>query len=505
MSESLYKLRPNGDLQCYFLEPSAVAALSSTSATGFTVSGSWREQFDWAVIEWNRDNVFEHPALRNLPDGDLSGLTLSYQETRTNCIPMDSDLFHTVSWPFLRIWSPDDAGVEQVYQVPLTSYAMAIAGSFASAYADFTLSGSITAGDYVGIGYLTGQFTYPVGGWEGTIENLLDQMILAITGTALIRAVRTGTTVRVYYTAGGEISGSTTGENGNRFSVYTYACSSTGGASTLSWDFASQTFANGTSPTQWQVTIPFNSLEGYIDPDYTTLHPINHSDKIRKLRWTYSADLQVGAYSRSEFEVVVSNWTVTGTNLGYSVAGPGSGRFDDYSTQMTYSGEWTLTEGMSRGNYSGGTIHLTTTEGDSVSCTYQAAATHTLYLGTRYTGTGAIVSVTVDGTAVGTVNLLIAGEDTLIRWPAGEHSAGSHTIVATHAGPGRCGILVRFRGGGGAHDDAARVSGRAAVDAGDGLGHGAFPCTGAGANGVANGCAGIHCPRESLRGSAVVL
>src|SRR5580700_4078103 len=136
MSDTLYKLRPDRDLQCYFLQPSAISALSGTSASGFTVSGTWRQQFDWAVIEWNRDNVFEHPALRNLPDGDLSGLTLSYQETRTNCIPMDSDLFRTVSWPFLRIWAPDDSGAEQVYQVPLTSYATAIAGSYASAYAD---------------------------------------------------------------------------------------------------------------------------------------------------------------------------------------------------------------------------------------------------------------------------------------------------------------------------------------------------------------------------------
>ena len=166
MSETIDKLQPDRDLQCYFLQPSAIAALSSTSASGFTVSGTWREQFDWAVIEWNRDNVFEHPALRNLPDGDLSGLTLSYQETRTNCIAMDSDLFHTVSWPFLRIWAPDDTGTEQVYQVPLTSYATAVAGSYASAYADFTLSGTITAGDFVGIA-LSDRPVYLSGGRVG--------------------------------------------------------------------------------------------------------------------------------------------------------------------------------------------------------------------------------------------------------------------------------------------------------------------------------------------------
>ena len=68
MTEQLTKLRPDRDLQCYFERPSAVAALSGASADGFTVSGCWRQQFDWAVIEWNRDNVFEHPELRNLPE-----------------------------------------------------------------------------------------------------------------------------------------------------------------------------------------------------------------------------------------------------------------------------------------------------------------------------------------------------------------------------------------------------------------------------------------------------
>src|SRR5260370_24592071 len=110
MPETLEKLRPDRDLQCYFFQPSAVAALSGTSPGGFTVSGSWRQQFDWAVVEWNRDNVFEHPLFRNLPDGDLSGLTLTYEETRLHCIAMDSSLFPTVDWPSLRIWAESGSG-----------------------------------------------------------------------------------------------------------------------------------------------------------------------------------------------------------------------------------------------------------------------------------------------------------------------------------------------------------------------------------------------------------
>src|SRR5262249_25040530 len=47
--EIMEKLRPDRDLQCYFFRPSAVAALSAAGPNGFTVSGSWRQQFDWVV------------------------------------------------------------------------------------------------------------------------------------------------------------------------------------------------------------------------------------------------------------------------------------------------------------------------------------------------------------------------------------------------------------------------------------------------------------------------
>src|SRR5450755_3155436 len=143
------KLTPHEDLLCYFFRPSAIAALSSASATGFTVSGTWRQQVDWCVIDWVRDNVFEHPAFRNLPDGDLSGLTLTYNETRTNCIAMDSDLFATVDWPSLRVWATPSGGTETIYWVPLKAHATAMAGSYQCAFADFTIAGAVAVGDFV--------------------------------------------------------------------------------------------------------------------------------------------------------------------------------------------------------------------------------------------------------------------------------------------------------------------------------------------------------------------
>ena len=405
------KLTPDRDLQCFFLHPSAIAAISGASPAGFTVSGTWRQQFDWAVIEWNRDNVYEHPALRNLPDGDLSGLVLTYEERRTNCIALDSDLYPTVDWPYLRVWAGDDPAADP-YFVRVKDHAEAIEGSYQAAYADFTLSGTAVAGEFVGLGYLGLSYTYEVAAGD-----TLDDIVAAITGgmngptSPFLTAVQTGTTIRVLYP-------SSAGANGNRFGVY----SSTSGSAT--WDTAAKTLANGTSPTKWRVTIDFSSL---VDRNGTSV-PTN---KVRKLRWTYAADLQAGAFERSEFAATISNWTVTGTGRTYSVAGPGSRRCEDNAAGVAYEGSWTITHG----NFSGGTIHSTTTEGDSVALQYSAAQTHTLYVGTRYTGNGAQLSIAVDGGAAITVNLRVLGEDVLIRWPAGEYGSGTHTVTITHAGP----------------------------------------------------------------------
>jgi hypothetical protein len=419
MAETLEKLRPDRDLQCFFFRPSAIAALSSVSDSGFTVSGTWRQQFDWAVIEWNRDNVYEHPAFRYLPDGDLSGLTLTYEETRTNCIPLDSDLYPTVDWPYLRVWAGDN-GAEQIYYVPLRSHATPIEGAYQCAYADFTLSGTVTGGDYAGLAIFSEHYTYQMYGSD-TLDSTAQALVDSINAfSTVLKATRTGATIRVYYTGGTSIEESTAGANGNRWAVYSY----TSGSGSVAWDASWRTLANGTSPTKWRIALNFGSL---MDREGRTVP----TSKVRKMRWTYAADLQPGAYVRSEFQAVVSNWSVMGTGRSYSVAGPRSRRIEDNDPQLNYSGAWTI----ARGNYSGGSIHRTTAQGASVNLQYAASGAHTLYVGTRYTGQGASVAIAVDGQNVATVNLLTAGEDVLIRWPVGQYGAGPHTVSATHVGP----------------------------------------------------------------------
>ena len=419
MPEIIEKLRPDRDLQCYFFRPSAVAALSAASATGFTVSGTWRQQFDWAVIEWNRDNVFEHPAFRSLPDGDLSGLTLTYDETRQNCIPLDSDLYPTVDWPSLRIWADDGTG-EKIYKVPLKNCASLIEGAYQPASVQFQLGGIVTAGDYVGIAFLSEHYPYLMNAGdtlEWAIQNIADG-VNAFSPT--MRAGANGTTITLTYVGDGQtITNTTSGANGNRIGAYTYAS----GAGSERWDALWKQFTGGVSPTKWRITLPFATLA---DPALGVV-PAN---AVRKLRWTYSADLQSGAFARSEFSVLVSNWAVSGLGRAYSVAGPGSRRIEDDSPDVQYSGAWS----SAGGNFSGGTIHSSSAGLSSIRCSYSSAQQHTLYLGTRLAPNGALISVSVDGQPACLVNLNLPGEDVLVRKLLGPFGPGAHQVIATHVG-----------------------------------------------------------------------
>ena len=417
MPETLSKLRPDRDLQCYFFEPSAVAALSGASATGFTVSGSWRQQFDWAVIEWNRDNRFEHPAFRNLPDGDLSGLTLTYDETRANCIPIDSDLFPTVEWPSLRIWADSGTG-EQVYEVDLKSRSTPIQGTYTCATAQFTLSGAPTAGDYVGFAFLDEHYSYQVLAGDSLVIalGLLRDAINASSG--LMIASLAGTTITLTYTGPSKsVTASTVGANGNRLGVYTYVQ-----GTTESWDAPYRLLAGGMSPNKWHTSLVFATLT---DPKRGAV-PVT---AIRKMRWTYAAEFQMAAFSRSEFSATVSNWTVTGTGSAYSVAGPGSRRIEDSSAQLLYHGTWTLEQG----NFSGGTIRSASDSSATVTTTYYSPQPHLLYLGTRMLASGGKIGVSLNGGATGTIDLALPGEDILVRKLLGSLAPGTHTVAITHS------------------------------------------------------------------------
>jgi hypothetical protein len=414
-----HKLQPDRDLEVYFERPSAIAALSGATANSFVVSGTWRQQFDWAVVEWNRDNIYDHPSLRNVPDGDLSGLQLTYDEVRTNCIPIDSVLFPTVDWPYLRIWA-SSSGTEQVYKVPLKNHAAAIEGAYTCAQASLTLQGTITAGDYIGISWADEQYNFQVSSGD-TLETAVAALAAIIDSLSpTVDATSTGAQIVLTYVGAGHTAAtSTVGANANRIGVYGFVS----GARTETWAPEATLFSGGTSPHKWRISLDFSNL-------YDVENALVPTTAVRKMRWTYAADLQQGHYQRTEFSVAVTNWSVVGTNLTHRVAGPGSLRLEDSSVNASYSGNWL----SGSGNFSGGTIRYTSTPGASVTFAYTAGGTHSLYLGSRYAFNGATISVSLDGLTPTLHQLMIAGEDRLCRVLLGTVAAGAHSVTITHAG-----------------------------------------------------------------------
>ena len=194
-------------------------------------------------------------------------------------------------------------------------------------------------------------------------------------------------------------------------------------------------FSGGEFPTAYQIQIDFSNL---ID-DLGRAVP---TQNIRKVRWTWAADLQNGNFAQTEFQVQISDWTVTGQNRVYSVAGPGSRRIEDNEPGVIYLGSgWT----SAAGNYSGSTIQCTIAPNDSCTIAYQEAKQHQLYLGTRLLNAGANVSVSVDGQQLAQpASLYVNGEDVLARLPLGTFGSGSHTVTIQHQGPSNNSLYFDF-------------------------------------------------------------
>ncbi len=423
MSEQIRKLTPNRDLQAYFLTPSAIAALSSATSTGFVLSGKWRQQFDWAVVEWNRDNVFEHPSLRNLPDGDLSGLTLTYQEERVGCIPFESNIYPVVSWNSVRLWVAEADGSETVYYVNLSSdVATPVSGSEQPASATMTLVAS-PGTNRVGVALSEEHYYFQGAGGESLTVVAAGIAAAVNTGSTRFSATSSGASITVYCN-GTDAEPAIKGSNGNRMSMYGF-CEGTA----VVWQEPNATFSGGAFPSAYRVTLNFGNLSGTTDAEPYTVQLIPTTN-VRKVRWTWSADLQNSEFSQTEFQVTISNWSVTGTNEFYSFAGPGSRRIEDTDSSVSLAGSWQL----ETGNYSGSKIHVTSTPGDTCTITYSETSAHQAYLGLRRTSGAPPISIVIDGAPPLITTLTLAGEDVLVRYPLGVMSAGSHTVTVAHNG-----------------------------------------------------------------------
>ena len=285
-----------------------------------------------------------------------------------------------------------------------------------------TLIASPGAGQRAGLAFLEEHYYYQVSSGD-RLSDIAAGIAAAINDFSTdFTGASSGASVTVTC-AGSTGSASLEGANGNRITMYGFSENSA-----PVWQEPAAAFSGGTFPSVYQVTLDFGNLAGTTDND-STPQPIPTTN-VRKVRWTWAADMQPGEFAQTEFQVTVSNWSVTGTNQLYSVAGPGSRRIEDTDSAVTFAGAWQ----METGNFSDSKIHYTSEYGDSCTITYTEATPHQLYLGLRRTAGAPIINITIDSGSAQQVLLTLPGEDVLVRYPLGNIAAGSHTVTITHAG-----------------------------------------------------------------------
>jgi hypothetical protein len=420
MSETITKLQPNRTLFIGFNSAGCAVSLNNTSATGATVSGTFLAADDFAIMEWERDNAFEHLDCRFLPDGNFTGLILSYDFAHTNLQDIASGLYNFTDYPYLVITS---GFPETIYKIPLKNYAVAKAGdSSLPASASITLSGTMTAGDRVIVAVGRSNYVYTVLGSE-TLYDIVYALAydINIDGNAWVTAVQSAETLIL-----------TTIETGNDTNLLWGYCRVRGTSPTESWSAANFQFTGGHSPA-WTVTLPFNSL---VDMNSVPVPVTN----IRKIQWFFGPQMllanptvQEPNDTRQEFSAVFSNWALTGTGVtSLNRLYPQLRSEWEYPTVIS-SGTWQESQSWqaSQNQYMASNA---TGSNRKIAYTYPVA--HDLWFSGICDPSSGIASVSIDGSTAFNLDLYSGGVETynaLIKL-ASSLAAGSHTVLITVSG-----------------------------------------------------------------------
>ncbi len=206
-----------------------------------------------------------------------------------------------------------------------------------------------------------------------------------------------------------------------------YQTDNTGG-SRLYFTASHWNLAGGSSDNvSWHVKIDFTAL-GWSNVD--------------KVWWTIAPALPNSqAYQPTEFQMVVTNWTVTSNPAGkraLKVAGAGSVRMEEDSTWVSTSGYWEPAPGNDPVNgafafWSQGRAIRAASAGASVTIETHCQSTHDILVGTRLDTNCGIVSATLDGGAPVTLDCYYPAATTsqTRRLLFSGVAAGQHRVVIT--------------------------------------------------------------------------
>jgi hypothetical protein len=407
VSTQLQKLDPRYTVSLVgFDNFGAAAAISDATASGFTVTGVFRDAADFAVLMlYDADDFWGHPRLKYLPDFDLSGQTLSFDVTYTGLQPIDSAKFPTIDWAYLDVIKPDGTTA----QVTLFANATQAGGSYLAADAVVTVTAApAVAFDRVTLWYENFAFDYVATGGEtaATVASALAAQINSASwgGGQAITATAVGGQITV--------SAAKPGVDGNMITLYAQSKTAT---LTLSPDVIP--LSGGSSSATWNISLNFTALG---------------IDSVRQMWLTLAPPLQdAAAYTGNEWSAVFTNWAVTDTNGNrpLKVAGPGSVRIEETDAWCAFQGSWATVSGF----YSKAFAQGSSTIGDSVTVNYWCQSAHNLYLGTGLFTDRGVFGVSVDGAPETTIDTYLNTTSEVVarRLIQADVPAGHHTVKLT--------------------------------------------------------------------------
>lgn len=361
-AEAISKLSPHRTIALRgFDDRGAGASLHSTSSTGFTVSGVFRDPADFAVLVLHdRDNFFEHPRLKYLPDDNFAGVVLTFDVHFSGCATYDSLKFETIPYRSLSYIPTSgtpgtiDLWANRVGTTP-------ISGTWTKASTTVTIAATGGGGgntavafDRVTIWCRNFAFDFIAAGGESAtaVATAIESQINGAGGMDAtgIECTRSGAVLT--------IRAKTPGDDGNLLRIYTQSKTAT-----LTATASSEALSGGSSDATWRISLDFSALG---------------LTAVRQMWLTFAPALAYGEYADTEFEAVFSNWTVTGSNKALQVAGPGSVRIGSADAWCSYAGaSWAREAGF----YFKGFAQRASTVGDSVTIEYHCQSTHDLYIG----------------------------------------------------------------------------------------------------------------------------
>lgn len=459
--EIITKFQP--DRTMYFRGFSGIqcpASMHSASPTGFTISGVFRDPADfWVLVIYDVDDFYNHPRIKPLPDGNLSGIILEFDVTFSHAVSLDVPKFPTIDWPFLDFIRDDGTTgrvdisygnnqtqftgtVDTLNTIQNNNPTTVSAGALAAASGTFGIVGSgASFGDKLTLFFENFWWSYGASGSGlDTPANIATYFAAQINATTWGDVIYTLTASIPLGGGALEITCNQPGADGNMIRLY---WTSTNPADLYMTPNPLQ-LSGGSSAATFHVKLDFSALTDFQG---------NHVDNLRQAWLTFAPVLaDSAAYADTDADIVFTNWGITADPNGIAdlkVAGLLSTRVEESNAATVARGAWVPTD---VGWFSQGFAIASKTVGDQLTITYSNQFTHDLWIGTSLYSDRGVFGITVNGAAQPDLDMMTVTQTyntTLGAWVAGPiaQAVSTRRKIASAIPPGTHIVVLTVKPG----------------------------------------------------------